>query len=86
MQRNDNNKDNNGQSWIDVPSFVNKGTDLNQVSGKLNKRIEDYDDSNEFVKEVNSSLAKQVSYDLDADKAAPIKGSRMQKKIGRAHV
>lgn len=67
MQNNDNNNDNNGQVWIDVPSFINKGADLNQVSGKLDKRIEDVD-SNEFVREVNSSLAKQVRYDMDLDK------------------
>jgi hypothetical protein len=81
MQRNDNNRDYNDRTWIDVPSFVNKGNDLSQVSGKLKKGIEDYDDSNEFVRAVNSSLAKQVSYDMDRDRAAAsAKSSKKRKK------
>lgn len=61
MQRNDNNNDNNSQKWIDVPSFVNKGSEINQLSGRLKNRMDYDDDSNAFVKEVNSSLAKQIS-------------------------
>lgn len=79
MQNNDNNnKGNNGQSWIDVPSFVNKGSDINQVSGKLRKRIDDIDDSSELVREVTSSLAEQVSYDMAQD----ARSGRKRKKKG----
>ncbi len=62
MQGNENKPDNKGQNWIDVPSFVNKGNNINQGSGRVKNKLEfEDDDSTSFVREVNSSLAKQVN-------------------------
>ncbi len=78
---NKNDYDDNGQPWIEVPSFVNRGSEVNIVSGKLKNTIEFEDEyiSDDLVKEVNSSLAQQL-YDFDIPDAATKKGNTRQMK------
>ncbi|MDD3173464.1 MAG: LCP family protein [Herbinix sp.] len=83
MQKNNDNKNKNDQKWIEVPSFVNKGSDVNQLSGRLRKGIEYDDDSSAFVREVNSSLAKQVS---DFEDKTSSRDKRYKKKHKRSKV
>jgi LCP family protein required for cell wall assembly len=81
MKENDYNKDdNNTPNRIEIASFVNKGSEISQLSGKLKKRADDVDDSYSFVREVNSSLAKQVQYDMDEEKRNKPKPSNKKKK------
>ncbi len=80
MQRDDNNRDNRNQRWIDIPTFVNSGSEVNQMSSNIKKRNYDYDDSNTFVKEVNSSLAKQVRDDLERKPKSGSSRKRKKKK------
>jgi cell envelope-related function transcriptional attenuator common domain len=83
MQKNDNDKENNNQRWIDVPSFVNKGNDLNQISGNIKNNTEYYDNSNEFVREINSSLAKQVNA-FEDNKSSSRKNSKKKSGLAKA--
>lgn len=85
MKENDYNKDDNySPNRIEIASFVNKGSELNQLSGKLKKRADDVDDSYSFVREVNSSLAKQVQYDMDEEKRnRPKRSNKRKKKKGK---
>lgn len=75
MNENDN-KDNYSQRRIEIPSFINGGSDLSQLSGKIKNTADEVDDSYAFVREVNSSLAEQVRYDMD-------KGNSNNRKNGR---
>ncbi len=77
MDRDDQNRENNDQKWIDIPSFVNSSSEVNQMSGRLKNSSYEFDDTSDFVKEVNSSLAKQVSNDLDKEGKT---GNRRHKK------
>lgn len=84
MQRSNQNNNDNSNKWIDIPSFVNNGSEVNQTSNNLKRKSYEFDDSNAFVKEVNSSLAKQVSYDLDRQaRPSSNKNSRKKKKRSR---
>ncbi len=62
----DDNKELSGSKRIEIPSFVNQSSEMNQLSGKIKKRTDDIDDSSSFVREVNSSLARQVQNNMDA--------------------
>lgn len=77
MKKNDQN-DKSNQQWIDIPAFVN-GSEMSPESAKIKKSVYEYDDSNNFVKEVNNSLARQVSEDLDR-KQPKANNHRRQKK------
>lgn len=79
----ENDQDNNGQKRIEIPSFVNNGSDLNQLSGKLKNRTDDVDDSYSFVREVNSSLAKQVKNDMEETKRKGRKKGRKKNRFKR---
>ncbi len=79
MQKNENDRENENQKWIDVPSFINKGNDINQISGRIKDNAEYYDNSNEFVRDINSSLAKQVN---EMESSKPSSGKRKKKKSG----
>lgn len=79
MKKEDQNNKNN-QQWIDIPSFVNS-SEISPGSGRSKKSVYEYDDSNSFVKEVNSSLARQVSEDLDR-RQPPQNNRKRQKKRG----
>lgn len=84
MKENDNKQDNNRQGWIDVPSFINKGNNIQQVSGRIKSKL-DYedDDSTSFVREVNSSLAKQVN-EINKSPRPRKSTSRKKKRLPKA--
>ena len=74
------NLDPNNKKWVDVPSFVNNSNNRNQPRPRTTSRLEDYEDSASLVKDVNSSLAKQVQSDMDRTKTSPNNGNRRKKK------
>jgi polyisoprenyl-teichoic acid--peptidoglycan teichoic acid transferase len=77
MQKNDFSKDSQGNKRIDIPSFMNSSNDREQLPDNQHDYYEE-DDSGAFIKEVNSSLAKQVSDDFYDDK--PDSNRRRKKK------
>lgn len=83
MQKDDRSKDNNGQKWIDVPSFINSSNDSNNVTNQPRNSSADMDDTGEFMREVKSSLAKQVSSDLEENIPKRSNKKRKHKRLSR---
>jgi len=58
-------KDNNSNNGISIPKFVNRENEWDQFSNKLENQITDLEDEDTFFDEINSSLARQISMDLE---------------------
>ena len=76
------NKDENNHTTdrkeIDIPNFINNGTTKDKASKNLFYDADEFADS-DFLNEVNTSLARQVSSEL-ADKQQPKSNSTRKKK------
>ncbi len=77
---NDNSNYNDNKKRVEVPSFVNNTNIKNQPRPRSSSRLGNYEDSDSFMKDVNSSLAKQVEKNMDKTRTSPNKRNRKKKR------
>ncbi len=65
MDRDNYRKDNNGNKRDDLLKSKNTGNEWEQLSNNLGNKITDLEDEDAFFEEINSSLARQISSELE---------------------
>lgn len=65
MERDNSRNDNQKNKDNDLSNNINKGNGWEQYSNKLGNKFSDYGDDEAFLDEVNSSLAKQISMEME---------------------
>ena len=76
---NNNKKDNDNKSYIEIPDFINTKDSSGLSSPRKRVPLENTYDSDDFIKEINSSLAKQINADMENKKPPVPKASKKKR-------